>query len=73
MTFNEQQFLIDVYRLYPVRPREIIKSPGFYMKQNYAVYFLGKWSDKGWYEWDVDIELGQLTDKGIEKAKEVGS
>jgi len=52
-------------------PRDIINQPDFYMHYKRAWYLLQKWSDKGWYDYGVTLDLGWLTDKGKEAAKAV--
>ena len=32
-------------------------------------YLLGKWSDKGWYDYGVTLDLGWITLKGYEVAE----
>jgi hypothetical protein len=46
--------------------RELINRPDFFMNYKRAWYVLGKWADKGWYEYGVSLDLGWLTDKGMD-------
>jgi len=42
----------------PARPREIINSDLTDINHKRAWYLLEKWSDKGWYNWGVTLDLG---------------
>ena len=44
--------------------REIINRPEFPIHHKRAWYLLRKWSDKGWYDYGVTLDLGWLTDEG---------
>jgi len=52
-----------------IRPRDIINSEGFTMHYKRSWYLLGKWSDKGWYDYGVTLDLGWITLKGYEVAE----
>jgi hypothetical protein len=54
-----------------VPPREIINSPNCTINHKRAYYLLEKWCGKGWYDYGVSLDLGWLTNKGINKAKEL--
>jgi hypothetical protein len=45
-------------------PRDVINSTSINHKR--AWYLLGKWTDKGWYEFGCNLDLGWLTQKGLE-------
>lgn len=47
-------------------PRDIINEPNFSIPHKRAWYFLEKWTDKGWYEYGVTLDLGWVTEKGME-------
>lgn len=78
---DEQKFLLEVYEQCRCSydqhiqegnwPRDIINSPGFLMHYKRAWYLLEKWCRKDWYEYGVTLDLGWLTPRGIEKAKEL--
>lgn len=34
------------------------------MNEKRAAYICGKWTNKGWYEWGVNVLAGWLTEKG---------
>lgn len=70
MKDDEKQFLLDILNR-GITPRDIINEPDFYMHHKRAWYLLEKWSDKGWYDWGISMDLGWLTEDGIFKAKEV--
>ena len=52
-------------------PRDIINSDECKNKIHYkrCWYLLDKWAEKGWYDCGVADDLGWLTPKGIEVAK----
>lgn len=54
------------------RPRDIINRPDFPIHHKRAWYLLEKWTDKGWYEFGVTLDLGWLTEKGEAVAEAVG-
>lgn len=66
MKDDEKQFLIDVYNGLKNKlfPRYIINQDNFYMNYKRAWYLLEKWSNKGWYDYGVTLDLGWVTDKG---------
>lgn len=39
------------------------------MNEKRACYLLYKWSDKGWYDYGVTVDMGWLEPKGIEVAR----
>lgn len=80
MRDDERRFLADIYKrctTYYMEPpqitnistRVIINEPDFYMHHKRAWYLLEKWCGKDWYEYGVTLDLGWLTDKGIEAAR----
>lgn len=78
MKEDEKRFLADIYQncrnVYLKKdgntPRDVINQPGFYMHYKRAWRILEKWCRKGQYEYGVSLDMGWLTLKGIEKAKE---
>jgi hypothetical protein len=40
------------------------------MPDRRAVYLLRKWAGKGWYDYGVSVDLGWLTEKGREAARD---
>jgi len=52
-------------------PRDLINQPDFYMHYKRAWYLLEKWGNKDWYDWDVTMDLGWITPKGVVKAKKL--
>lgn len=76
---DEKEFLVDVYvycksyykpdRREGISPRELINKSKINHKR--AWYLLDKWFQKDWYICGVSVDLGQLTESGIEKAKEI--
>lgn len=48
--------------LHHTRVRDICKQQGNY-KQN--LYYLEKWTRKGWYSYGVTLDLGWLTEEGV--------
>jgi hypothetical protein len=86
MKDDEKRFLVDVYdrcTTYYIKggknienhttPRDLINEEGFYMNYKRAWYLLDKWANKGWYEWGVTMDLGWLTDSGLNKGKELST
>lgn len=69
MKEDERHFLLDLYTR--AKPRDLINSSDFYMNHKRAWYLLDKWSNKGWYDYGVTLDLGWLTSKGIAKAEEI--
>lgn len=72
MKDDERQFLIDFYRRRKntrLWPRDLINEPGFVMPHKRAWYILEKWSNKDWYNYGTTLDLGWLTEKGIEVAE----
>lgn len=49
-----------------VNPRFLINEEGFPIPYKRALYLLGKWCDKGWYQYGVSLDLGWLTQEGTE-------
>lgn len=47
-----------------VTPRDLIEAYGLTLPYKRAWYFLGKWAQKGWYEYGVTIDLGWITEMG---------
>ncbi len=45
-------------------PRDIVNEPGFPMHPKRAWYLLEKWTNQGWYEYGVTLDLGWLTEEG---------
>jgi len=45
-------------------PRMIINEPGFPVHHKRAWYLLEKWSDKGWYDYGVSLDMGWITEEG---------
>lgn len=43
-------------------PRDISREIGIPHKR--AKYLLSKWTDKGWYNYGVSLDLGWITQKG---------
>ena len=39
------------------------------MNEKRAEYLLGKWTDKGWWDYGVSLRTGWLTEKGLEEAR----
>jgi hypothetical protein len=80
MKEDERRFLIDVYEkcrsgtspFDRISPKKLINQPDFYMHYKRAWYLLGKWCDKGWYEFGVALDCGWLTAEGKEYAKNLG-
>jgi hypothetical protein len=68
MTLDEKRFLIDIYNAKDKTPRHILEQGKFYFYYKRAMGILGKWSDKGWYEYGVALDLGWLTNKGKAEA-----
>ena len=46
------------------RPRAIIASIPHLINEKRALYILGKWTAKGWYDYGTVIDLGWLTPAG---------
>lgn len=70
MKADEKMFLIKLKKQQcacaadsPVNVREVVRQIDMNGKR--AAYILGKWSDKGWYDYGVSIMAGWLTDKGM--------
>lgn len=69
MKDDERAFLAECQRCAantPDRepPRDIYQRMGINWKR--ACYLLGKWTDKGWYDYGVNVDLGWMTDKGMQ-------
>jgi hypothetical protein len=45
-------------------PRAIIASIPHLVAEKRALYLLGKWEGKGWYEYGTVIDMGWLTEAG---------
>jgi hypothetical protein len=73
MKIYEKKFLIDVFSRCRngVSPRDIINEENFDMHYKRAWYLLDKWTRKGWYDYGVTLDLGWLTEKGKEKARQL--
>lgn len=70
MKDDEKRFLCDIYKAeQDLMPRDIINKPDFYLHYKRAWYLLEKWSNKGWYEYGVTLDLGWLTLLGKEVAE----
>ncbi len=50
-------------------PRDIINEPGFPIPHKRAWYLLEKWSGQGLYDYGVTVDLGWMTEKGMEWPK----
>lgn len=48
-----------------ITPRDLISEPGFPLNHKRAWFLLGKWADKGIYEYGVCLDLGWLTPEGV--------
>ena len=70
MKDDETKLLRLVYENQNLTPRAIMNS-GIGIHHKRCRYFLDKWSDKDWYDYGVSVDLGWLTNKGIEVAKEL--
>jgi hypothetical protein len=46
-------------------PRDLINEPDFPIHHKRAWYLLQKWSDKGWYDYGVALDLGWVTEEGM--------
>lgn len=46
-----------------VHARDLISELGIPWKR--GAYLCQKWTDKGWYDYGVAVDLGWLTDKGM--------
>ncbi|MFW5988576.1 MAG: hypothetical protein ACOCQA_03995 [bacterium] len=65
---DEKEFAINILLAFNcVSVRDIIAHSPINKKRAY--YLLEKWSNKGYYDYGVSIDLGWLTEKGIEKFK----
>lgn len=73
MKDDEKQFLIDIYNglKNKLSPRYIINQENFYMNHKRAWYLLEKWTNKDWYDYGVTLDLGWLTDKGVNIITEI--
>lgn len=70
MKYDEIKFLTDMFNLeYPKTARDLIQNQD-YMHHKRAWYLLKKWCDKNLYTYGVSLDLGYLTDKGKELAKQ---
>ena len=52
-------------------PRWLMNQPEFEMAQKRAWYLLKKWTNEGWYDYGVNLELGWITEEGEMKAKKL--
>jgi hypothetical protein len=68
MKDDEKRFLRDIAEQ-NLMPRDLINKPDFYLHHKRAWYLLGKWSNKGWYDYGVTLDLGWLTPLGKEVAE----
>ncbi len=48
-------------------PREIINSEGFPIHHKRAWFILRKICRRGWYDYGVTLDLGCLTEKGVQE------
>ena len=80
MKSDERVFLIEFYEARNFQPydsegaitaRELINTPGFPLHYKRAWYLLEKWSDKGWYDYGVTLDLGWLTPEGKEYVEQM--
>lgn len=79
MKEDEKQFLILVYekcKRYGDNKekyfaRDLINSEYCTIHHKRCWYLLEKWTGQGLYDYGVTLDLGWLTDKGVEKAKEL--
>ena len=46
-------------------PRDIINEETFPLHYKRAWYLFDKWSDKGWYDYGVTLDLGWITPQGM--------
>lgn len=46
-------------------PRQIIARESAWLNEKRALFILGKWESKGWYEYGTVIDGGWLTEKGL--------
>ena len=68
MKQDEIDFLIAVYsKSKDETVRDLIKRGSLPAKRCW--YLLEKWSNKGWYNYGVTVDLGWLEDEGKEIAK----
>ena len=56
---------------YKVTVRDIINSPQMPFHHKRAWFLLEKWSDNGWYEYGVTLDLGWLTDEGVKHVEDI--
>jgi hypothetical protein len=72
---DERAFLILCQRLVGrpttgTTPRVVIEQASGIVHPKRALYLLQKWSDKGWYSYGVTIDLGWMTELGMEQKGE---
>jgi hypothetical protein len=74
---DEKWFLLEcAAKIRPtgiLNPRNLIQSAGFRLNYKRAWFLLGKWGTKGWYEYGVTLDLGWMTDKGLQEALELNA
>ena len=58
---------VEIIRGEPIR--DIINEVPINYKRCW--YLLGKWADKGWYEYGVTLDLGWLTSEGVSVVAEL--
>ena len=51
--------------------REIINEPDFPFHHKRAWFLLEKWSDNGWYDYGVTLDLDWLTDEGVKHVENI--
>lgn len=68
MKLDERDFLIKLY-IRGKKPREVINEEDFRLHHKRAWHLLSKWTDKGWYEYGVSLDLGWLTPEGKAEAQ----
>lgn len=67
---DEKRFLVMIAdKPDGVSVRNLIQSEDFPIHHKRAWYLLEKWSDRGWYDYGVNLELGWLWDEGKAQAE----
>ena len=70
MRADERKFLVAVARRnvkWGETPRNIAYKMGMNHKRSW--YLCKKWTDRGWYNYGVSVDLGWLTDAGFKEAE----
>lgn len=69
---DEQRLLAAVATMHPAdNVRDVIVATGINRKR--AHYLLEKWSNKGWYDYGVAVDLGWLEADGYRAADELAA